>query len=67
MFYNKRIQRKVSRTAERLKGFTHCNDILILLYALRLVDLEDYSYSKKRIMLMFQDIERKYRLATYKN
>jgi hypothetical protein len=34
---------------------------------LRLVDLEDYSYSKKRIMLMFQDIERKYRLATYKN
>lgn len=53
MFYEKRIQRKVSRARDQLNKMTRCISIMLIINKLGLLNDEDYDAFRERVLMLF--------------
>lgn len=53
MFYEKRIQRKVSRARDQLNKMTRCISIMLIINKLGLLNDEDYDAFRERVLRLF--------------
>jgi hypothetical protein len=53
MFYEKRIQRKVSRERDQLNKMTRCISIMLAMSKLGILNKRDYSSFRERVLRLF--------------
>jgi hypothetical protein len=53
MFYEKRIQRKVSRERDQLNKVTRCISIMLAMSKLGILNKRDYSSFRERVLRLF--------------
>lgn len=53
MFYEKRIQRKVSRARDQLNKLTNCISIMLTMNKLGLLNKKDYDAFRERVLRLF--------------
>jgi hypothetical protein len=53
MFYEKRIQRKVSRRRDQLNKLTNCISIMLTMNMLGLLNKKDYDAFRERVLRLF--------------